>query len=433
MKCDIEIFADNMWRKAATFELKNAGEISKGYKGAGGFAYDLDYALTHTGADAVHSVSCLYPVSFEYQRMSCWPSFLLDILPSGANRRYFLRELGMQNTPAADWSLLLTGGGNPPGNIRIAQAAPVIPDKPVHEGFRYEEIIGRAADFIEYAKENHAPVAGSSGAHGDAPKFLLTQDEHGRFHADGVLADHLARKHWLVKFPRGKEKSDRDILRSEGAYFFVARALGLHVGQEPVFDSDALFVPRFDRKSTGRSVIRFGLESLASLSDICDFGVSVPMERLCTAIADFSSAPEADIKEFVFRDIVNIAMGNTDNHARNTAMLKYPDGSVRLAPVYDFAPMFLDDQGIPRTCRWACAEKGGMPEWEKVAEFLKSLKIDGEKTREDFAAFAEKMQKLPDIMEMCKVDAWLIERLVPKIETVRLSLAETKPVIPNRH
>lgn len=427
MKCDIEIFTSGLWQRAASFELKSPGEISRGIKGAGFFEYDLDYALAYPNEKSIRAVSCCYPVNFEIQKLSCWPSFLLDILPAGANRKYFLNGLEIPDNPEADWSLLLKGGGNPPGNIRIAQAAPPT-ENLSHEGFQYEEIITRAEDFIEYAKENNAPVAGSSGAQGDAPKFLLTQDRHGRFHADGALPDHFAYKHWLVKFPRGKRQSDRDILRNEAAYFLVARSAGLHVGEDIIFDSDALFVPRFDRQATGKRLIRMGLESLASLSNITEFGASVPMERLCAVIARFSSNPSADIKEFVFRDVLNVALGNTDNHARNTAMIKYTDGSVRLSPLYDFAPMFLDDQGIPRTCRWSGSEKSGIPEWGSVAELLKDMDAEPKKMRADLTAFAETVKKLPDIMAVCKADSWLIDRLARRIDNVRISLEEAAPV-----
>ncbi len=422
MKCDIEIYSEGMWRKAASFTLQSEAEIGRGVKGAGFFEYDVDYAAEYLNDRSIHAVSCLLPVDFEFRRMTVWPSFLLDILPSGANRDYFLKELALPNTPAADWNLLLKGGGNPPGNIRIAQAAANFPTAEFHHGFSYEEIIDRAEYFIEYAKENNAPVAGSSGAQGDAPKFLLTQDHKGRFHADGALPDHLACKHWLVKFPRGKKQSDRDILRNEAAYYKVAQALGAIVGENLFFDSDALFTLRFDRKAAGKGVIRMGLESLASLSSMTDFGARAPMEALCGAIARFSSHPHEDIMEFVFRDILNVAMGNTDNHARNTALIKHPDGNIRIAPLYDFAPMFLDDQGIARTCRWTDAETMGTPDWRKVAQILEKFDIAPEKIRASFADYADKVKTLPDLMDASNVDLWLIERLLNKIDGVYRSL-----------
>ncbi len=72
MKCDIEIFLNGMWQRAASFELRSPDEIRNGYKGAGFFEYDLDYALVHLNSGAIDAVSCLYPVSFEIQRNSCW-------------------------------------------------------------------------------------------------------------------------------------------------------------------------------------------------------------------------------------------------------------------------------------------------------------------------------------------------------------------------
>ncbi len=429
MECDIEIFFNNRWRQAAVFELKSTEELRRGIKGAGIFEYDMDYAMNHLNSRSIEAVSCLYPVNFEIHSTSFWPSFLLDILPSGANRRYFLNELGIRNNPEADWPLLLAGAGNPPGNIRIAQAVSrqIKDENPSHDGFNYDEVVNRAEYFIEYAKEHGAPVAGSSGAQGDAPKFLLTQDRNGKFHADGALPDTHAKKHWLVKFPRGKSQVDRDILRNECAYHLVAEKVGLHTIHSLRFDNDVLFVPRFDRVPGQSGVIRYGLESLSSLSGISEFGFSMPLEKLCTVIAKYSTDPEKDIIEFIYRDILNVAMGNTDNHGRNTAFLKYPDGRTRLSPLYDFAPMFLDDQGIPRTCRWTGIETGGIPEWGKVAELLDRLNIAPEQIRTLFAEFSKTIIKLPEIMEQCGVDTWLVEQLVSKINNVRISLEAATP------
>ena len=427
MKCDIEIFLDGAWRRAAVFELTSEAEAAKGIQGAGFLEYDADYAADHLDAAGIEAISCRYPVNFEFHRRSSWPAFLLDILPAGANRGHFLRAMNMADGPEADWPLLLEGGGNPPGNLRIAQAAPPEPGDFRHAGFPLEDVLERGPDFIEYARANNAPVAGSSGAQGEAPKFLLTRDRRDRWHADGALPDERAARHWLVKFPRGKKPLDRDILRNEAAYYRVARAVGLHVGEAVQFESDALFVPRFDREIAGTTVRRLGLESLAAVANVTVFGARVPQERLCAAMARFSSEPASDIAEFVFRDVLNVAMGNTDNHPRNSALRKTRDGAVRLSPLYDFAPMFLDDQGIPRACRWSGAEDFGLPEWGRVAELLEEFGIDAKFLRARLADFAKTVRRLPEIMGDCGVDGWLIERLARRIDTVARSLDAAGP------
>ena len=50
--------------------------------------------------------------------------------------------------------------------------------------------------------------------------------------------------------------------------------------------------------------------------------------------------------------MLNLALRNTDNHARNTAVQRLVDGSIQLTPLYDFAPMYLDPELIVRGCVW---------------------------------------------------------------------------------
>ncbi len=38
-----------------------------------------------------------------------------------------------------------------------------------------------------------------------------------------------------------------------------------------------------------------------------------------------------------------------------------------MAPVFDFAPMFLHPDGIARQSRWQ-ADNGGQPDWQEVTE-----------------------------------------------------------------
>ena len=69
-------------------------------------------------------------------------------------------------------------------------------------------------------------------------------------------------------------------------------------------------------------------------------------ERFAAAVARFTSDPKRELRELVLRDVLDVALGNTDHRARNTAVLKQLDGRIELSPLYDFAPMVLDPQGI---------------------------------------------------------------------------------------
>jgi len=431
MKADIEIFFENEWHLAATFTLLGESAWELGYRAPGLLAYDARFVVEHINQSGIKAVSACYPVDFAIIKTPCWPAFLLDLLPSGAGRRALLNFLNQSDQgPKSDWQLLLQGASNPPGNLRVKQAAELL-NHDQHPGFDKSEIIKRAEMFIEYARGHGAPVSGSTGVQGDAPKFLLTLDYNNHWHADGVLSDSQALQHFIVKFPRGHLDSDKAVLRNEAAYYQVAKAVGLRVHALPEFINNALFVPRFDRKVVQKKVIRYGQESLCSLANVTEFGQAIPMEILCSAFMPHVTHPKKELKEFLLRDVMNVALGNTDNHSRNTAISKYPDGTILLSPIYDFAPMILDEQGIARVCRWSEGEYLGFPEWGKIADVVakrfSSYHVTSNELRQLFFEFAKTTEQLPDIMNQANVDTDLIERVNGRIQEVTRALKQAKP------
>jgi len=228
----------------------------------------------------------------------------------------------------------------------------------------------------------------------------------------------------LVKFPRGKQQSDRAILYNEAAYYCVANKLGIRTHQSLLHESNTLFVPRFDRVITNGKILRYGQESLYSLAGISEFGKAVKHELFCNVIARYASNPQQEIIEFICRDILNVTMGNTDNHGRNTAMQYLPNGNALLTPLFDFAPMILDDSGISRVCRWQNADNGGYPDWSKVVTDVARLDIGvTEKSlRVALRAFLLRFNSILSNLNSCGVEPGLIERIQARINNVKKSL-----------
>lgn len=421
MMATIQIFRLGRWRTAGTYSPDRRA-VARGIAGGGLFEYDIDYTVEHQWDDAAR-VALSYPVTFELHRSERWPAFLLDLMPSGAGRRVWLRRLGLRDGAAADWELLLKGAGNPPGNLRVAEA--VIPPAGPHPGFTREEIVEKSADFIEYAEARGAVVAGATDVQGDAPKFLLARDRNRRWHPDGGLEDREVLDCWLVKFPRGKTAADHSVLRNEAPYLEVARRFGLRVGGPLQFEGDSLFIPRFDRAVGPARLERHGFETLCAAAGISEFGRRGDHGRFCQAIAHVASEPQAEIIEYLRRDILNAALRNTDNHGRNTAFLKLGDGSIRLSPLYDFAPMFLDPEGIPRSSRWAAEVETqiGRPNWGKVAESLAAF-IDAAELRRLLAGEAEAVAALPETMRSCGVEDSVIDKVARRCAEVAEDLRD---------
>ena len=209
MDCRVQIFLDGRWKTAAVFE-PDTQKIDKGIAGGGRLQYDIDYAVAYLGNRAAELIPGL-TVGFELFRFEQWPPFLVDLLPGGAGRRAWLRRMQAENDgPQMDWHLLTKGAGTPPGNLRIAEAVLTPPPDHFKFGFPRKDIIEQRERFLDYAEERGAHVAGASSVQGEAPKYLIAEDQAGMFHAEGALPDEKIKQFWLVKFPRGSRTDKRN-------------------------------------------------------------------------------------------------------------------------------------------------------------------------------------------------------------------------------
>ncbi len=188
MICHVEIYSDGRWQTAATFEPYPSG-FEQGVDGPCRLEYDVDYAIANLGKPDAELVPGL-TVGFELFRFDSWPPFIIDLLPSGAGRRAWLRRMQVaRDGPQIDWHLLVKGAGNPPGHLRIAEAVLAPPPDQFKLGFPRIDILEQREDFLEYAAERGAYVAGGSSVQGEAPKYLLVEDAAGMFHAEGALPE----------------------------------------------------------------------------------------------------------------------------------------------------------------------------------------------------------------------------------------------------
>jgi serine/threonine-protein kinase HipA len=268
-------------------------------------------------------------------------------------------------------------------------------------------------------------VAGATDVAGDAPKFLLARDHKRRWHPDGALEEHDILDSWLVKFPRGKTEADRMVLRNESPYYEVARCFGIRTGKPLEFIDDALFIPRFDREAQNSKLIRYGLETLSSAAGIAEYGRRCNHANFCDAITAFSSDAKSDLLEYLRREILNVALRNTDNHGRNSAFIKSANGKVMLSPLYDFAPMFLDPEGITRASRWSEALEPviGRPAWGEIVNFLRPH-IDKEEAVAFLAEHLVKVGNLPKTMQECGVEESVIQQVARRCDEIAVDLRD---------
>ncbi|VVQ04865.1 hypothetical protein PS925_02699 [Pseudomonas fluorescens] len=415
----LQIFTAGKWQDAMILSFDDP---EKGFESRCSFGYETTYLAENIeamGSPFSKAVSALYPLDWDGRR-SKTPAFVHDIAPAGAAKRFLLARLGQEKPANISADLYLLGRSTPApiGNMRIKESAEVIDErKPI--GFKREDVIQRDNRFLEYAYELGAAIGGATGAGGEAPKLLLAENKSGLLYPDAVLDDDKVRQHWFVKFARNRGGlTDQDILRSEFHYYKALQKLGIEtIAAEGLALEEAnkpsLWMQRFDRRVSDGEVSRLAVESIYSLAQVTTPGSAMNHMEVIRMLAGLwrkagqASQIPALVTDYLRRDLINKILGNSDNHGRNTAIIRQAN-TFRLAPIYDLAPMVMDDEGVTRTTKWSRdLERAGDVDWRGVCRALADIAEPDdplaalcdapalfERLRED----AQRLAALPDIL-----------------------------------
>ncbi len=390
------------WLTAAELEFLSEREVR--------IEYDLDFATAYLGRTDICSLSLTFPVQLD-PRSGHPPGFLLDLIPQGNA----LRQLLARHNIRHENDYLRIFAEVPlasPGNLRVREPWQRIDEERAnykHPGFTRQEVIDAKLDFIDYMEDHGAPVGGTSGAAGGAPKFLLREDLGGRLHADGYLDDDRTKTSWLIKFPFTDSHNSKLLVQTEKKYYDVLRELPLYTGDAIEIESDILFIKRFDRVRLphDKRLHYLGLESFYSAHDISTYGSILSHEANLQLIERFSSNPQVDVCEYLKRDLVYRALANTDNHGRNTSFIK-KNGSVMLSPIYDVTAMrFFDGDFIVSLTRWS--DKNRALD-ERLRWIEQHLEVDAEKVRKELSSLKSSLKGLEALLIKHEVATEIIRR-----------------------
>lgn len=412
MNLDIDVFFNGAWHRAAVISLENP---ELGFQGPAVVAYHPDYFLEHAAIDFgrnvwtgdIRAVSVNNPVDLNARYTAGWPAFLLDLMPQGHARRKLAEVMNLEvDARSSDVPLLLRSAGHTVGNLRVAQAYQRERERlegvtPV--GVTKDDILGKTDHFNEVVDRFAMLASGSSGLQGEWPKVAMTLATDGLYYPDPLVDDDDAVSHLIVKLLRSNKDEDLGILAAEALYSTIAENTGLNVAGTSTYENGVLLIPRFDRTfdEDGR-LVRNGQESFVSALGVAEFGYIGTHEAYIDMLKRVSSRPYEDIAEYVKRDAANLALGNSDNHGRNSAIGKYADGSVALTPVYDFAPMKLAPETIMRSTNWECmraSHRQSNPDWGVVCDTVFPDSDDADRLKEELVEFSEKLRQAPRFAE----------------------------------
>lgn len=151
-----------------------------------------------------------------------------------------------------------------------------------------------------------------------------------------VLVDDVG-QHWIAKFA---STGDRHfgVPQAEGTAMLLARRAGVSVCDIRVVRSlgkEVLLVRRFDRTDGGGRLHTVSALTMAGESETAARYVTYP--RVLDVLLQYSQDPGAVGPELFRRIAFNIAVSNSDDHARNHAAI-WDGRYLRLSPAYDLCP-----------------------------------------------------------------------------------------------
>lgn len=310
------------------------------------FRYSDDFAATG------QSISLSLPTGPESLGDALTRAFFDNLLPENDQIQQTIDREGLDRTDIVD--ILTHVGGDCPGAISCLPlgAPPIkVPGDLVQDYRPLDDaelavIVQRLADGQPLPKDviDPSPVAGVQR------KLPLTLLPDGRYAlpAEGrkVPTTHI------LKVPRRVEAAEA---MQEDAACKLARACGFDVSNSrhvKIHDIDALLIERFDRVVIDRTVYRLHQEDFAQALGL---PASLKYERrgaegrrfdtaAVRSVLDRLSAPVQARETFLLATLFNLAIGNTDNHAKNYGILYGLRGERLLAPLYDLLPIRLHDR-----------------------------------------------------------------------------------------
>jgi serine/threonine-protein kinase HipA len=258
--------------------------------------------------------------------------------------------------PANPLEYLISGNGDGVGALRFSLSRDAVGKLPNHLAIEKIEMVAQAEQDMQDGRPMDDQArqmlweAGSSMG-GARPKLTVGQGTNT----------------WMVKLARNDDPVNMAIL--ECACSQIARAAGLEVPESYVSvvgKQSALFVRRFDRIEQDQRIHYLSAHALLNLHKIGPNDVVAPM-GVCTygglaALAQHSMGLVAGPELFA-RMVLNVLLGNTDDHGRNLGFLKPLGQPWALAPVFDVTvlgarqhAMGLGRDGRAATLANACSD-----------------------------------------------------------------------------
>jgi serine/threonine-protein kinase HipA len=270
-------------------------------------------------------------------------TFLAGLLPEGNARERHAQAAGVTSDDI--FGMISAYGKETAGALIFVEEGSPEPDRigsiePVNNdqiGAMLAEAAGAGPAFAVHDGDHLQ----STSLAGIQPKIVLARTSDGWARClDGSPSTHIA------KLSHPQESYAQDVVHTEVASLDLARELGLTTVEAELIDFGgqfAIVVSRYDRPVDEEGRIQRihqedGAQALGINTDDPNrkfqYSRNLPsLQKLAEVLRAGGSEPDKLLAFTTF----NLAIGNTDAHAKNISFIRYPDGDASLAPAYDIA------------------------------------------------------------------------------------------------
>lgn len=286
------------------------------------------------------------------------------LMPEGRTRGQMALEAGIDPDDTVGFfrtyggdtagAVVFTGADQPPPTTRAPPPDPLTePDI----GALLREAVDRAGGI----GRSHRLTSSLPGME---PKITLVRGPRGEWArpCPGYPSTHI------LKVSRPADSQAADLVDTEAAALDLARRIGLTTVDADVrtFDGErCIVVSRYDRVPGPAGLTRLHQEDTAQALGIntrdperkFQHGRALPsLAHIAATLRDDGARPDGLLALTTF----NLAIGNTDAHAKNISILRHDDGTAALAPAYDVS-MHLHHRHASRTFAMDVAGTRDMP------------------------------------------------------------------------
>ncbi|MBA2665770.1 MAG: HipA domain-containing protein [Trueperaceae bacterium] len=184
-------------------------------------------------------------------------------------------------------------------------------------------------------------------------KIVLTRTSSGwALPLGGAVSTHILKPQPATQWPGLIEAEAWAMAAAASATPTAANEL-LHLEGAP----PTLCVTRFDREAVNGGTRRLHQEDSAQalgLAPEAKYAKSGAPSRsdpsflkIARILERYADEPARQLEQLLQQVTVNVALGNTDAHAKNYGLLHVAPGTVSLSPLYDVAPTHLINPGMP--------------------------------------------------------------------------------------